>query len=86
MASPTQWTGVEQSPEDGAMQGSPACCRPWGHKESGATQGVNSGCRHPVVLVLSHRLLTVVQLPWGDRRRPVASGGGVIILPPPRTW
>ena len=32
----------EQSPEDGAGQGNPACCSPWGHKESDMTERLNN--------------------------------------------
>ena len=28
----------EQGPGDGEGHGSPACCSPWGHKESGVTE------------------------------------------------
>ena len=28
----------EQALEDADGQGGPACCSPWGHKESGATE------------------------------------------------
>ena len=28
----------EQTPEDSEGQGSPACCSPWGHKESDMTK------------------------------------------------
>ena len=34
MASPTQWTSVEQTPGDSEGQGSLACCSSWGCKES----------------------------------------------------
>ena len=34
MASPTQWTWVEQAPGVGDGQGSLRCCSPWGHQES----------------------------------------------------
>ena len=34
MASPTQWTWIEQTPGDGERQKSLACCSPWGLKES----------------------------------------------------
>ena len=30
----------EQAPGDGGGQGSPACCSPWGHKESDTTDHV----------------------------------------------
>ena len=29
IASPTQWTTLEQTPRDGEGQGSLACCSPW---------------------------------------------------------
>ena len=32
----------EQAPGDGDEQGSPACCSPWGRKESGMTEQLNS--------------------------------------------
>ena len=32
----------QQAPEEGEGQGSLACCRPWGHKESDTTQQLNS--------------------------------------------
>ena len=32
----------EQAPGDGKGQGSLACCSPWGHKESGMTEQLNS--------------------------------------------
>ena len=41
MASPTQWTWVEQAPGVGDGQGSLACCSPWGHKESDMTEQLN---------------------------------------------
>ena len=31
----------EQAPEVGDGQGSPMCCSPWGHKESGTTEQLN---------------------------------------------
>ena len=41
MASPTQWTWVEQPPGDGDEQGGLACCDSWGHKESDTTERLN---------------------------------------------
>ena len=38
MASPTQWTWVQQTPGDGEGQGILACCSPWGHKDSHTTE------------------------------------------------
>ena len=32
----------EQAPGDGGGQGSPACCSPWGHKESDTTERLNN--------------------------------------------
>ena len=32
----------EQVPEDGEGQGSLVCCSPWGHRESGMTEGLNN--------------------------------------------
>ena len=32
----------EKAPGDGEGQGSPACCSPWGHKESDTTERLNS--------------------------------------------
>ena len=32
----------EQAPADGEGQGSLACCRPWGHKESDMTDQLNA--------------------------------------------
>ena len=32
----------EQTPGDGDGQGSPACCSPWGHKESDTTKQLNN--------------------------------------------
>ena len=32
----------EQAPGDGEGQGSLACCRPWGHKESDTTEQLNN--------------------------------------------
>ena len=40
MASLIQWTWV-WTPGDGEGQGSPACCSPWGRKESDTTERVN---------------------------------------------
>ena len=41
---------LEQSPGIGDGQGSPACCRPWSHKESDLTEWLNwtqsVSCRH----------------------------------------
>ena len=31
----------EQAPGDGDGQGSPACCSPWGYKESDTTEHLN---------------------------------------------
>ena len=33
---------TEQAPGDGEEQGSLACCSPWGHKERGMTEQLNS--------------------------------------------
>ena len=32
----------EQAPGDGDGQGSPACCSPWGYKESDTTEQLNN--------------------------------------------
>ena len=34
---------LEQTPGDGEVQGSLACCSPWGHEESGMTLRLNRG-------------------------------------------
>ena len=42
-----QFNGLEfgQAPEDGEGQGSLVCCRPWGRKESDATEQLRSSNR-----------------------------------------
>ena len=42
MASPTQWTWVWANSRDREGQGSLACCTPWCHKESDATEWLNN--------------------------------------------
>ena len=45
---------LEQAPGDGEGQGGPACCSPWGHKESDMTERLNwtelSLARHRALL------------------------------------
>ena len=41
MASPTQWTWVEQTPGVGDGQGGLSCCSPWGCKELDTTERLN---------------------------------------------
>ena len=41
MASPTQWTWVWISSRSCDEQGNLACCSPWSHKESDATEWLN---------------------------------------------
>ena len=40
----------EQTPGDSEGQGSLVCCRPWGHKESDTTEGLNNKNHESVVL------------------------------------
>ena len=44
MASPIEWTWVEQALGVGDGQGSLACCSPWGHKKSDTTKRLNWTC------------------------------------------
>ena len=39
----------EQTPGDGEKQGSRACCRPWGHKETDTTEQLNNNSQHVYV-------------------------------------
>ena len=41
MASPTQWTWIWATLGVGDGQGNPACCSPWGRKESDTTEWLN---------------------------------------------
>ena len=41
MVSPTRWAWVEQVLEVCDAQGWPACCSPWGRKESDITERLN---------------------------------------------
>ena len=42
MASPTQWTWIEQTLSDSDRQGSLTCCSPRSHKESGTTEWLSN--------------------------------------------
>jgi len=42
MASPLSGHESEQVPGDGEVQGSLACCSPWGHKELDITELLNN--------------------------------------------
>ena len=44
MASPTQWTRVWETPGNSEGQGIPACCSPWGRKESETTEQLKNNC------------------------------------------
>ena len=44
----------EQTPGDSEGQGSLACCRPWGHKESDKNQRLNKNALKDFVLYCIH--------------------------------
>ena len=60
----------EQAPGFGDGQGSLACCRPWGHKESDTTEGLNNN-RQPggILLPPDSRSPQALLRQWGPQDR-----------------
>ena len=48
-----------QTPEDSEGQGSPACCSPWGRKESDMTEQPNSSNNSSLPAYLPHSLCSI---------------------------
>ena len=63
----------EQALGDGEGQGSPACCSPWGHKESDMTERLNNNKLEKEMATYSSILAW--EIPWTEETGGLPSMG-----------
>ena len=63
----------EQALGDGEGQGSPACCSPWGHKESDMTERLNNNKLEKEMATYSS--IPAWEIPWTEETGGLPSMG-----------